>query len=106
MSARLAAAARLATVALLALAACTRPSVERSRPNLPSLIGAPEAAIIARLGTPDRRFDTANLRYLVYERVDIWRAPHALPAEFPCRITFILEAGAVRSFDQQGAGCE
>ena len=97
---------RLSAVALLLLAACARQFVERSRPDLPSLIGANEATVVAMLGTPDRRFDTANLRYLVYDRVDIWRAPHAQAVSFPCRITFILEAGAVRSFDQQGAGCE
>jgi hypothetical protein len=99
---------RFFAAALLLLAtACTRQFVERSRPDLPSLIGKGEAAVVAELGTPDRRFDTANLRYLVYERVDIWRTPpHRLAVEFPCRITFILEAGAVRSFDQQGAGCE
>ena len=97
---------KLLATALL-LCACTRPAVERSRPNLPSLIGASEAAVVAQLGTPDRRFDTANLRYLVYDRVDIWRAPpRRLAVEFPCRITFILEAGAVRSFDQLGPGCE
>jgi len=98
---------RLSAVALLLLAACARQFVERSRPDLPSLIGANEATVVAMLGTPDRRFDTANLRYLVYDRLDIWRAPPSrLVLEFPCRITFILEAGAVRSFDQQGAGCE
>lgn len=97
----------LATALLILHTACTRPAVERSRPNLPSLIGATEAQVVAQLGSPDRRFDTANLRYLVYERLDIWRTrPSRFAVEFPCRITFILEAGAVRSYDQQGAGCE
>ena len=96
---------RLAAALLLLSSSCTRWAEEKSRPDLPALVGASEADVVQRLGTPDRRFNTGNLRYLVYEHADVWRAPRAQAVSFPCRITFILETGRVRSFDQQGAGC-
>ncbi|MCW3475025.1 hypothetical protein [Limobrevibacterium gyesilva] len=101
----------LALTVLLAVSACSRETPDSRTPNLSSgaslsaLIGAGEVELVQRLGQPTRSFDTAGLRYVVYERTDIWQMRMRLPATFTCRTTFILDAGHVRSFDRTGIGC-
>jgi hypothetical protein len=96
----------------LALPACsrdaseTRPPALSSAASLSSLIGVSEADLVRRLGPPTRSFESPKGRYVVYERTDIWRTGHRLPATFSCRTTFILDAGHVWSFDRTGAGCD
>lgn len=97
----------LAAALALALAACVRPSAESRAPALAGLIGADEAAVVRQYGPPDFSYGNGGVRTLIYDRRDLERAggPRPRTASFPCRISFTLAQGRVRSFDQQGAGC-
>jgi hypothetical protein len=98
---------RLVLAAPLALAACVRPSAETRAPALEALIGADEAAVLRQYGAPDFSYTNGGVRTLIYDRRVVEHAggPRPRAASFPCRISFTLAQGRVRSFDQQGAGC-
>jgi hypothetical protein len=92
----------------LGLAACGRSSIENRAPTLAALIGADEAAVVRQYGPPDFSYATGGLRTLIYQRrVVEGSTGGARPrgVSFPCKISFTLAEGRVRSFDQQGAGC-
>jgi hypothetical protein len=102
--------ARLAiAIALpLAPAACARPTAETRAPHLAAFIGADAAAVIRAYGPPDLDYATGSVRTLVYERQVVAGpsgGPHPRFVSFPCRLSFTLAEGRVRSFDQRGAGC-
>jgi hypothetical protein len=97
---------RILLAALVFPAGCTRAPNPNAADRFSGLIGASEATLVQRLGSPDKSFDSGGLHYFVYERPDIWRTPGDRPAtRFPCRVTFLLDQGHVRMFDREGGGC-
>lgn len=99
-----------AALLLLALVGCVpRADVER-RQGYAGLVGRGEADVVRRLGPADDRFAQGPLTTLVYVRRDVEAVGGAgfvrpRTAGFECRLTFTLEAGRVRSFDERGGGC-
>ena len=85
-----------------------RPSPRRTD-VLSGLIGADESELVAALGPPARRFDQGPVSTLIFERTDVQLVPGLgrrafRTVAFSCRIIVTMEAGRVRSFDQQGPG--
>ena len=130
--------ARLAPVlcaAALALGACTTPTAEGFDARMSSLIGRPEAELVAALGVPVRTHETGGQRFLQYESRRLLTYPGFAPypygpysfGSYPfggyrygyggfggippsvesreCDLTFALRNGRVEGFTRRGNDC-
>jgi len=102
----------------LLIAACGGPSNEVDHlARYRAMIGRSEPELTRAFGPPTRRENVAGHEFLTYENSDIWpgRGPGpwspARPArqdrgaEFTCRATFVVVAGAVATYNLSGSGC-
>ncbi len=115
---------------MLALVGCTTgPSMES---QMAAYIGAPESALVQKLGVPDRQITVNNVTYLAYELRNqaqlspggyVWGGPYwdgwgpypyaygrsIMPRNirvWSCEVTFVLVEGKVRSFTLRGNDCQ
>src|SRR3954470_19236064 len=70
----------LACLASLALGGCTGPTTAGFDARMASLIGRPEAEVVAKLGVPVRTHEAGGQRFLQYESRRIGSYPGYYPA--------------------------
>lgn len=121
---------RLATgLALLALGGCAFQTEAGFDARMSSLVGRPEAELVASLGVPVRTYDVGAQRFLQYESRRLVTYPGSYPfggyryggyrygyfggfGGFPptvesreCDLTFALRNGRVEGFTRRGSDC-
>lgn len=102
------------------LAGCADRLAERQA-ELNAFVGRPETELLARMGVPNRTYETDGLKYLAYteSRVDIvpslaqpvgppawvWGQPPPRAVNLVCETTFTIAAGVVRAVSLRGNAC-